>query len=318
MKYALIILTHNAGEYVPQLAQDVAQLTQQPSQVIVVDSASADNTCELVRECFPTAILCAQPTNVDFCKGYNIGIREASEEAVLTVNQRVRLTPASVERLIQRMEQAERVAAVGPKIVQADNATIDSMGIVGDVRRHFSNLGEGEKDEGQYDNTKPFGISGACMLLRKEALEEIAHPGSGKPEYLDEDFVAYKDDIDLAYRLRHRGWDIVLEPRAVVSYARNTGDAKQRIQRSKRAKTYSLRNHWWLLLKNEPFSGILRNLLQISVYESLKLTYISITDPKTVLSVVPAYFKKLPRMLKKRQQILSTSRAKKTIDQWFQ
>lgn len=318
MKYALIILTHNAEEHLKLLAHDIAALTQQPDEVIVVDSASSDSTLELVKKHFPEANLLAQPTNVDFCKGYNIGILEASSEIVLTVNQRVHLTPSSVEKMMARMESDDTVAAVGPKILQQDHKTIDSMGIVGDKRRHFSNLGEGEADTGQHDESTPFGISGACMLLRKEALEEIAQPGKTRPEYLDEDFVAYKDDVDLAYRFRHRGWDLVLEPSAVVSYVRNTAYSKRRTQRSKRAKTYSLRNHWWTLLKNEPFSAILRDLLQIAVYESLKLTFIALTDPKTVLSVAPAYLKKLPKMMKKRQQILSMSVAKKTIHHWFQ
>jgi hypothetical protein len=71
-------------------------------------------------------------------------------------------------------------------------------------------------------------------------------------------------------------------------------------------------------LKNEPFSAILRNLLQVLFYESLKFTFITLTDPRTIVSVVPAYFKKLPKMLKKRQQILSSSTAKTTTDTWLQ
>jgi GT2 family glycosyltransferase len=318
MNYSLIVLTYNAEDILEDLRKNIDSFTRKPSEIIIVDSASGDKTVEQVQEVFPDANLLAQPSNVDFCKGYNIGIQSAKNDVVLTMNQRALAASESVEHLLKRMNSDERIAAVGPKLLQMDGKTIDSMGIVGDVRRHFSNRGEGEEDSGQYDNQEVFGISGACMLLRVSALEDIAHPGKARPEYLDEDFVAYKDDVDLAYRLRHRSWKVVLEHEAVVRYQRNTGGGKSRLHRSKRAKNYSLRNHWWTLLKNEPFSAILRNLLQVLFYESLKFTFITLTDPRTIVSVVPAYFKKLPKMLKKRQQILSSSTAKTTTDTWLQ
>lgn len=320
MDYSLVILTHNAEAILPALTASITALTTQPAEIIIVDSASSDDTVQSIKKLLPTATVLAQPRNVDFCRGYNIGIAHAKKsDYVLMINQRITMQPDSATQLLNKITSDKTLAAVGPKLLNAENKKIDSMGIVSDRRRQFDNLGEGEEDTGQHDDTKVFGVSGAAIMLRMEAVQDITKNGGGRDtEFLDHDFIAYKDDVDIAYRFRHRGWSLAVEPSAVMYYDRNTGDGKKRASRSKRAKTYSLRNHWWVLLKNEPFSAIVRDLIWVATYESMKLTYLTLRDPRTVLSVVPAYFRALPRMLKKRGAILKSSTHADSLKQWFQ
>lgn len=319
MQYSLVILTYNGVASLPSLIGSIKALTTQPAEIIIVDSASSDNTVESIKKLLPTATILAQPRNVDFCRGYNIGIAQAKSEYVLMINQRITMQPDSVTQLLNTITSKKTLAAVGPKLLNTETKKIDSMGIVTDRRRQFDNLGEGKEDTGQHDGTPVFGVSGAAIMLRMEAVQDIIKNGGGRDtEFLDHEFIAYKDDVDIAYRFRHRGWDLAIEPTALMYYDRNTGDGKKRAARSKRAKTYSLRNHWWVLLKNEPFSAIVRDLVWVATYESMKLTYLILSDPRTVFSVVPAYFRALPRMLKKRGAILKSSTHAHSLKQWFQ
>ena len=62
-----------------------------------------------------------------------------------------------------------------------------------------------------------FGISGACPIYRKEALEDVKI----NQEYLDEDFFAYYEDVDLAWRMQLRGWKSINTAKmlaAVIEY----------------------------------------------------------------------------------------------------
>lgn len=318
MEYSLVIVTYNAKTFLEPLSLDIHALTKKPKEIIIVDNSSTDGTQAMIDQYFPDALFFPQKENVDFCKGYNIGISHARTEYVVMINQRIRMNANGIEKMLQRLTSNDHIAVVGPKLLQPDGITIDSMGIVADQKRSFLNLGEGKKDTGQYDNQKVFGVTGAALAFRKKAFDMIAqHGGGAENEYFDNDFIAYKDDIDIAYRLRLLGWDLVVEPSALFFYERSGSKQKKRSQRSIRLQTYSLRNHWYVLLKNESLYGIIKSFHWILLYETMKITYVMLFQPKIFFRVVISYMKTLPRMLKKRNAIQKSAVAKKDLLQWF-
>jgi GT2 family glycosyltransferase len=58
--------------------------------------------------------------------------------------------------------------------------------------------------------TEPAWVSGACMLVRGEAVEKVG--------LFDEAFFLYEEDVDLCLRLRRAGWRIVFTPAAEVAH----------------------------------------------------------------------------------------------------
>ena len=48
------------------------------------------------------------------------------------------------------------------------------------------------------------GISGSCMLVRRQVIEQIG--------YLDERFFAYQEDADYCFQAKEAGWKVVYHP----------------------------------------------------------------------------------------------------------
>ena len=72
-----------------------------------------------------------------------------------------------------------------------------------------------------------WGVDGPAPVYRRAALLDVREPRTGGGmEVLDEDFFMYKEDVDLAWRLRKRGWRAWYEPDALAWHARGTGGGR--------------------------------------------------------------------------------------------
>jgi len=97
-------------------------------------------------------------------------------------------------------------------------------------------------------------------VYRRAALEDAKVYFAGREEYFDPSFLAYKEDVDLAWRMRLLGWRAVYEPRALAWHARTAGDSaatnylgiiKERLKINQFAKYLSFKNQRLMQLKNE-------------------------------------------------------------------
>ena len=105
---------------------------------------------------------------------------------------------------------------------------LDSCGIGLTQGHHFFDIGQGKKDEGQFDGTKEiFGASGALAVYRKSALNTVCYVSpEGRREYFDE-LLHYKNDVDLSYRLQWAGQKCLFIPSVRVYHDRQV-DTKKR------------------------------------------------------------------------------------------
>ncbi len=93
---------------------------------------------------------------------------------------------------------------------------IDSCGIGIKKSHHFFDIGCGEKDSLKFSNPREiFGGSGALVIFRKKALEDVAVDS----KFFDEK-LHYKNDVDLAYRLQWAGWKSLFIPEVVAFHNR--------------------------------------------------------------------------------------------------
>ena len=187
--------------------------------MIVVDNASQDGSLEAVRDLDVTAI--QLPDNGGFAHGVNTGWRAGSAPYVLLLNPDARIDGASLEALVTAGEEAH-VGAVAPRIVHTDGSLDYSQRRFPRLRSTYAQAlflhrifpsaswtDELVRDEVAYGRRAgPDWVSGACVLVRRRALEEL----SG----LDEGFFMYCEDIDLCKRLRAAGYEILFAPEAVV------------------------------------------------------------------------------------------------------
>lgn len=316
----------NDPENAEVLYASLKQQTYAPLEVIVVDNSTETPVGEAIKAIYPEARIIPKPQNIDFSKGSNLAMQHAIGDYVLILNSDMQLDATCIERLVGRMESQPELGAVVPLLLRLSENTIDTVGIAGTKARRFYNAMEGEIVRDNMQQYKQqFGFSGTAVLFRRATLSTLAaNGGGGEHEIFDEDFIAYKDDIDLSYRMHHLGIPFVMEPTAIAYHVRTAKEKtahssvrQSRSTKSHRVNTYSLRNHWWTLIKNEPLQNLFLHSPWILWYECKKLLFMLLFERRT-LRVLPSFFLGLPRILRKRRAILRTSTiTSKELRRWF-
>ncbi len=315
------IVTWNSGRDIRACLESLQTQTFRDFSLTIVDNASIDDTVSLVREVYPKAAVIRKRLNVGFGVGHNQTILLSRSPFVLCLNPDTLLTPDALARLVAAIEAGGAIGAVGPKLLRFSlggdeinpiqtTRLIDSVGITQLRNGSFLERGANEMDNGQYETpAECFAVSGACILLRRSALEDVRMVD----EFFDADFFAYKEDVDLCWRLHHRGWRVRTAPAAVVYHRRavqgpvNVRSPRQqrtfREQRSPRIRWLSYRNHFLTHLKNQSAGEILRRLPWTAPQELGKFLYLLCREPAT-LRAIPQIVKLVPTLLKKRRLIL--------------
>lgn len=242
----VVVLNWNGRDYLRECLRSLFAQTYREMRVIVVDNASPDESWRMVEEGFPEAALLRMPQNLHFARGMNAGFERALEdpnaEYVVALNNDVRLDPEWLASLVAGVD-GPRVGMVASKMLFMDRPRVlNSTGV--SPARDGSGLDRGWNvpDDGRYDGQLDvFAASGGAALYRRELLQQVG--------LYDGDFVAYGEDLDLAWRARLAGWTARFAPRAVVyhKYSASVGTRSE-------WKTYmGERNRIWTLVQNYPF-----------------------------------------------------------------
>ncbi|MGA2902387.1 MAG: glycosyltransferase [Candidatus Korobacteraceae bacterium] len=94
---------------------------------------------------------------------------------------------------------------------------IDSTGIYFTPNMRHLDRGAEEIDRGQYDRVQyVFGASGAAAFFRRDFIEAVSVEG----EFFDEEFFAFREDGDLAWRAQLMGWKCLYVPMAIAWHVR--------------------------------------------------------------------------------------------------
>lgn len=331
----------------PDLFESIENQTYKDFVVRVVDNGSCDGVEKWLREKYPTVTIIRNVRNLGFGAAHNQAIKYAithwdNEDLnhcyCITVNPDIILRPTCLEELLKEAEAHLEAASFSPKLLRSfqDNGTdevlrehtnsdvIDTTGLRGNKFRWFHERGAGELDQGQFDNAREiFGVCAGLGFYRASALEDSK---MSDDEYFDEDFFAYKEDVDLAWRLRGLGWEARFVPEAVAHHARGMYGKEHasfferisnRRKKSKLRSFYSTRNHWWMLFKNMSLIDYLLSVWWIKPAEAARFFYVCLFKPSNVRAI-GQFFGSLGKMRRKRREILARRKvSRQSISQWF-
>jgi N-acetylglucosaminyl-diphospho-decaprenol L-rhamnosyltransferase len=204
-----IVVTFNSGHCIAPLAGCLQALPQ----IMIVDNASADDTCARVAQHLPHARWLPLAQNLGFGVANNRGLAEATTEFVLLLNPDCIVAPGAVEALIACADRFPEAAAVAPQLVDRQGRPDISYRWRSD---QWSSSGPGA------DGPACVGFaSGACLLIRSDSMRRVGG--------FDEDFFLYYEDDDLCIRLQQHCGALVLEPAARVQhFSRGSVGGKQR------------------------------------------------------------------------------------------
>ncbi len=247
--------------YLPYFLQSLERQTYQSVSIVCFDNSEEEhNDNSPILEDHPHIHVYRESSNVGFSRAYNILLHKAVAAGAryfFVVNPDTVLEPDVIDRLVSSLEVNPHCASVSPKlrrwnfIARTKTTIIDSCGLILKSGLQFFDVGPGEEDHGQYDNSLIMGVSGAAGLFRLSALEQVAEQG----KYFDEYFFMYKEDCDLAYRLQLAGYSSLLVPKAIMYHDRTVsgGNVWQRFinrrERSKVANRYAFVNQHFLYIK---------------------------------------------------------------------
>jgi GT2 family glycosyltransferase len=182
----------------------------------VVDNGTGRLTHAAVEAAAPDAELIVLPENRGFTGGSNAAIRRAlaaGSDYVLLLNNDATLEPGSLGELVAVANSAERIAAVGAKILYAADPTRiwAAWGRITYRAALVELVGQGEPDGPRFGEPREVEwVSGCAMLLTRPALEAVG--------LLDERFFAYHEDVDWCTTARARGFRILFAPTARVHH----------------------------------------------------------------------------------------------------
>ncbi|MFA6042936.1 MAG: hypothetical protein WC786_04575, partial [Patescibacteria group bacterium] len=135
--------------------------------------------------------------------------------------------------------------------------------------------------------TKIFGVSGAVALYRRRALEECKVEG----EYFNELFFAYKEDVELAWRLQWAGWEAMVVPEALATHNRAVRAQTPRSARSDQRRFLSIRNHYLLYVTAETRGTLGSDLWLIFPAELFRMLYLLATDFHVTIRALAQFVK---------------------------
>lgn len=225
VRLSVIIVNWNVRDLLDRCLASVYAADLEPGsfEVIVVDSASQDNSVAMIREKYPEVRLLAQSENVGFTRGNNIGLAQARGDFLLLLNPDTEVRPNALGLMLDFLIENPAVGIVGPH-------TLNSDGSHQSTRRRFPTLLTGvfesswlaaaapprvERDYRMLDTDDGEIImvdwaQGSALMLRRDLYRDIGG--------LDEGYVMYYEELDYCRRAKTAGWQVAYHGGAVITH----------------------------------------------------------------------------------------------------
>ena len=215
-KVSIIILNWNGLTDTVECLESLKKITYPNYEVTVVDNGSQGNDADVLQEKFGDYIhLIRNDKNYGYTGGNNIGIgyalQNSQPDCLLLLNNDVVVAPDFLDLMIRAVQGDPSIGVAGPKVYYYDSPSrIQSAGAkIKMITGQTYLIGNKQIDNGQCDQRRDVDyVSGCCMLLRKELIQQIG--------LFDESYFCYWDETDYCVRASKAGFRIVYVPDARV------------------------------------------------------------------------------------------------------
>ena len=250
MDLTVIIPNYNGKHFLEECFQSLKSQNCQ-FEVIIIDNASQDGSADYIRENYPEFKLIENTANLGFAAAVNQGIKASNSDYIFLLNNDVYLETDTISNLIKCIKTDEKIYAVSSKMIQYhDRTKMDDAGDEYTILGWTKRVGYGKSPEKYTVEREIFSACAAASLYRRSILDEIG--------YLDENFFAYLEDVDLSYRARIHGYKCRYCPEAVVYHV---GSQTSGSKYNEFKTRLSARNNVYVPYKNMPWPQLLVNLV---------------------------------------------------------
>jgi GT2 family glycosyltransferase len=225
MDLSIVIVNWNTKNLLLQCLEAVFQMAEAvKTEVFVVDNGSADGSGTAVKERFPGVTLIENQINLGFAKANNQALSLSKGDYLLLLNPDTRVEAGAIERLFSFMEGHSEAGAAGPQLLHPDGTKQNSIANFPSLATELLNkrflrwLFPKKFPGKERDYREPLEVDsviGACMMVRRDAMEQVG--------LLDEDYFLFLEETDWCYRLKKAGWKIYHVPQAEVYHFQGKG-----------------------------------------------------------------------------------------------
>lgn len=246
MNLSLVIPSHNRPDLLRLCLESVLQFAPEKTQVIVVDDGSPLACVSRMAAIFAGVQIIHNPKPQGFAKAANRGIAHATGDIIELLNDDTQVTPNWAQSAMKWFADPT-IAAIAPLVLQGPTRnlalTIDSAGDEYNLGGFARKRGHGERLGAEFLAAREvFGASASSAFYRADVLRAAG--------CFPEEFGAYFEDVDLAWRIRKAGFRTMYEPASLVwhrvgsSYRKNWALIERQSRNEERVFWRNVPNVW--------------------------------------------------------------------------
>lgn len=203
---SIVIVNLNGAAYLGRCLDSIARIKRPTFEVIVVDNNSNDRSKQIIKQYAKRVQAIWNDENKGFCAANNQAATAARGEFLLFLNNDTEVPETLLAVLVAKLRQDTTIGIIQPKILLKDEpGHLDSVGGFLTWTGFLNHVGIHEQDRGQYDQGFPvLSPKGACMMMRAKLFTKVGG--------FDEDFFAYFEETDLAWRVWLTGKKVLFYP----------------------------------------------------------------------------------------------------------
>ncbi|MBI6873601.1 glycosyltransferase family 2 protein [Clostridium aciditolerans] len=263
MLISIVIPNYNGERYLDNCIKSLLNQVYRDYEIIIVDNASIDNSCNLILERYPMISLIKLDENYGFSRAVNEGIKVSQGEYVVLLNNDTVVENTWLLNLVNCIEKDRKIFSCCSKMIRYhEKDKIDDAGDEYTILGWAFKRGDGESIKHYSKNKKVFSSCAGAAIYRKEIFNEIG--------YFDENFFAYIEDLDISYRAMIYGYKNLYCSNA---YVYHIGSATSGSRHNSFKVKLAARNNAYLVYKNMPIIQVLFNLPFLIVGWSIKLLF---------------------------------------------
>ncbi|MBO3083869.1 glycosyltransferase [Cellulomonas fengjieae] len=222
----VVCVVYHPGDELATFARTLATASTAPVELVIVDNGTDASVAREVADEFG-ARLVATGANLGYGGGANAGAAGTTAPWIVVANSDIEWQPGSLDVLLEAGRSDPRIGSVGPTLLNTDGTVYPSA-------RELPSLTQGaghalfvrfwpgnpwtrryRAHERDASVRRPAGwLSGACLLLRREAFEAVGG--------FDDGYFMFFEDVDLGERLGRAGWVNLYVPEAQVTHVGGT------------------------------------------------------------------------------------------------
>lgn len=263
---SIIVSNHNGWRMniLEHCLRSILDLDYPRFEVIVVDNASNDGSVGFVKRIFSNGqVRIVENHENNYARGLNLGFEEAKGDLVAYLNNDTEVDKFYLKEIVRAMVENPNVALAQGRLMSFyDHTTIDSVGETMDLFGNPFTIGGGQRGVERYNKAAEIlSASGSACIVRKSVVEAVGR--------YDEAYHIFYEDMDLALRIRSRGYVVIYVPKAIVYHMRGKTDLSQELREEN--KFHFNKNRIATMVKNYDLFSMLQALPVVSLIYALAL-----------------------------------------------